>query len=101
MNLKLFLTFLFANLFILSNTVFAFSPDPFLGEGKQKYIERCISEGEMPGDKNKFCKCIADKLEKGYSSAIKSLKPSDTLKDAQTKMDRIAQAYVEECLKEQ
>lgn len=66
-GLMLLIIFVFASLAIA---------DAFMGEGKQTYIERCISTSEMPGysiaDKKKFCKCFADKLEKRISTSIKN-----------------------------
>ena len=52
--------------------VFAFPSfalsDPFMGEGKQGYLERCISTSGMPGrstvERKEFCKCFANKLGK-------------------------------------
>ena len=67
--------------------------DAFKGEGKQAYIERCISTTKMPGysiaDKKMLCKCFADKLEKGYQQVLKSIKSSDSMATAQKKMDNI------------
>ncbi len=75
--------------------------DAFMGEGKQAYIERCISTSEMPGysraDKKKFCTCFANKLEKGYQQVLKSIKSSDSMATAQKKMDNMAQQYAREC----
>jgi len=75
--------------------------DPFMGEGKQAYIDRCISTSEMPGysiaDKKKFCKCFADKLEKGYQQVLKSIKSSDSKSAAQKKINDMAQRFAIEC----
>ena len=80
---------------------FAFS-DAFMGEGKQAYIERCISTSEMPGysavDKIKFCTCFANKLEIGYQQVFKTIKSSDSMATVQKKMDAIAQQYAKECM---
>lgn len=86
--------------------VFAFPSfalsDPFMGEGKQAYIERCISTSEMLGystaEKEKFCKCFANKLGKGYQDVLKSIKPSDSVALAQQKMDNMAQRFARECM---
>lgn len=77
------------------------SSDPFMGEGKQTYIERCISKSDMPGYsaayKSEFCKCFANKLEKGYQVALESIRPSDSVTVAQQKMDNMAQQFAREC----
>jgi hypothetical protein len=78
--------------------------DPFIGEGKQAYIKRCISTSEMPEysitAKEKFCKCFADKLGKGYQEVLESTKPNDSMAVAQQKMDNMAQRFAKECSKE-
>jgi hypothetical protein len=59
--------------------VFAFPPfalsDPFMGEGKQAYIERC-----------------------GYQDVLKSIKSSDSVALAQQKMNNMAQRFARECI---
>ena len=89
-------------LFIVLATPLSASPGPFMGEGKQGYISRCISSSEMPGrtksEKKELCSCFADKLESGYQKAINSIIPSDTMAIAQQKMDRAAQQYVKSCI---
>lgn len=91
-GLMLLIIFVFASLAIA---------DAFMGEGKQTYIERCISTSEMPGysiaDKKKFCKCFADKLEKGYQQVLKTIKSSDSMSAAQKKIDDMAQRFAIEC----
>lgn len=75
--------------------------DPFMGEGKQAYIDRCISTSEMPGysiaDKKKFCRCFADKLEKGYQQVLKTIKSSDSMFVAQKKIGDMTQRFAIEC----
>jgi len=86
--------------------VFAFPPfalsDPFMGEGKQAYIERCISTSEMPGrstaEIEEFCKCFANKLEKGYQDVLKSIKSSDSVALAQQKINSMTQRFARECI---
>jgi len=86
--------------------VFAFPSfalsDPFMGEGKQAYIERCISTSETIGrstaEREEFCKCFANKLEKGYQDVLKSIKPSDSVTLAQQKMNNMAQRFARECI---
>jgi len=78
--------------------------DAFMSEGKQAYIERCISKLEMPEysttDKRKFCKCFANKLEKGHQGVLQSIELSDSLASAQKKMDDAAQQFARECYDE-
>ena len=81
----------------------SFAPaDPFMGEGKQGYIERCISSSEMPGrsrsEKEEFCNCFANKLEDGYEDVLKSIKPNDSAALAQQKMNSMAQQLAQSCM---
>lgn len=89
-------------LFIVLATPLSASPDPFMGEGKQGYISRCIFSSEMPGrtksEKKEFCSCFASKLESGYQKVINSIKPSDSAATAQQKMNSMAQQYAKSCM---
>lgn len=77
--------------------------DPFMGEGKQGYIKRCTNTASVPGlsgaEKNKFCICLANKLETAHPAAIKSIKKSDTMAVAQQKMNAAAMASARACMK--
>ena len=77
-------------LFIVFAIPFSAYSDPFMGEGKQGYINRCLSSSEMPGrsrsEKKDFCNCFANKLEEGYQEVLKSIKPTDSAALAQQKM---------------
>lgn len=76
--------------------------DPFMGEGKQRYIERCVSTSEMPGhssaERETFCRCFSDKLENGYEDVLKSIRPNDSVALAQEKMNGMAQQFARACM---
>jgi hypothetical protein len=78
------------------------SPDPFMGEGKQGYIKRCISTSEMPehssAEREAFCRCFANKLESGYEDVLKSISPNDSVALAQEKMNSMAQQFARACM---
>lgn len=95
-----------ALLFMLVVTVYFFCPlsaeaDAFLGEGKDTYVKRCVRDGEFPGLSKAevlfFCQCAADNLESSYQRMRASIKPTDTVEQAQQKMDRVAQEVLEKC----
>ncbi len=101
MNIKMlnFIIFLSSLFFVISLSA---SPDPFMGEGKQGFINRCTSSSEMPGQSpseiEEFCKCFANNLEIGYQDALKSIKPTDTISLAQQKMNDTAKKYAKACM---
>ena len=78
------------------------SADPFMGEGKQNYIDRCVSTAEVPGysiaEKRKYCECFADKLEESYPKIMKTLENSGSLEKAQKVANEIAEKVAIECM---
>ena len=76
--------------------------DPFMGEGKKGYVNRCIKTANIPSTsavkKDDFCVCFANKLEKNYSDILKTIKQTDSIAVAQQKMNNAAQAVAKECM---
>ena len=86
---------------LMSKETSALSSDPFLGEGKQGYIARCVSTpntGLPIAERKRYCRCIANKTEKEYAAALESIKPSDTVALAQQKMNNVAKRIQRACM---
>lgn len=79
------------------------SPDPFMGEGKQGYINRCTASlqgrGLDPRFQKAFCTCVADRMKTSYPSVIASISPSDSVAEAQKKMTAAGNAVAQECIR--
>ena len=76
--------------------------DPFMGEGKKGYINRCIQTSSMPNasaaKKESFCVCLANRLEVIYPDVLKSIKQTDSVAVAQQKMVNAAQSAAKACM---
>lgn len=76
--------------------------DPFMGEGKQGYINRCATDFSRQGVDMQFarafCSCTADKMELEYPSLMRSLNPSDAPAINQNKMNQHGQRIMQQCL---
>lgn len=78
------------------------SADPFMGEGKKGYVDRCIKTAKIPSTsavkKDVFCVCLANKLEAKYSDVLRNIKQTDSIAVAQQKMVNAAQAAARQCM---
>lgn len=66
--------------------------DPFMGEGKQNYIDRCVDNTEIPdysqSEIKEFCECFADKVEKGYEEMLIKIERINSKIDKQKIADK-------------